>query len=184
MKTVTNQLNEGIKIDTNRRNFVGQAAGLGIGLLVANASINPAIAAEGASIGRQWVELFNTGDWDGLRNLLVENVVYIEMGTSRRIEGVDPYLASGKAWRAAFPDLKGEIKTEMVNGDLGVMEIVWVGTHSGPLLMPDGKTVPPTGKKIAVPATAWTVARGKKAIESRHYLDVLSLLAQLGLLPG
>ena len=49
MKTVTNQLNESTKIDTNRRNFIGQAASLGIGLLVANASINPAIAAEGAS---------------------------------------------------------------------------------------------------------------------------------------
>ena len=119
-----------------------------------------------------------------MRGILADDLVYIETGTRRRIQGVDAYLESAKGWRAVFPDIKGEIKAEMVNDDLGVVEILWVGTHSGPLVMPTGEIVSPTGKKITVPATSWTVTRGNKAIESRHYLDVLTMLVQLGLLPG
>ena len=36
------------------------------------------------------VDAFNANDWDGFRNLMTEDAVYDEVGTSRTIEGRDP----------------------------------------------------------------------------------------------
>jgi hypothetical protein len=46
-----------------------------------------------------------------------------------------------------------------------------------------GGTLPPSGAPISVEASLWIRFHGDKAREVHHYLDVLSLLQQIGAIP-
>jgi hypothetical protein len=55
---------------------------------------------------------------------------------------------------------------------------------TAPLPMPDGSTVPPTGKHVVLRfCEVWRIRDGK-VISLHNYGDNLSLLQQLGLMPG
>ena len=70
-----------------------------------------------------------------------------------------------------------------VGSDSVVAEGTFTATHDGPLAMPDGTEIPPTGKTVSVPF-AMSVAREPGAeVASRVnvYFDQLDFLSQLGL---
>jgi ketosteroid isomerase-like protein len=64
-----------------------------------------------------------------------------------------------------------------------VIEILWEGTHQGPLQAATGDTIAATGKAIKVPAVQIVKVSGDRITEIRHYFDLLTLMAQLGVVP-
>jgi ketosteroid isomerase-like protein len=73
-----------------------------------------------------------------------------------------------------------------VEPDRVMAEGTFTGTHDGPLPMPDGTELPPTGKAIAF-RFAMSVERDPGAEVMRAvsiYFDQLDFLGQLGLLPA
>jgi ketosteroid isomerase-like protein len=69
--------------------------------------------------------------------------------------------------------------------DRVICEGVWSGRNDGPLAMPDGSEVPPTGREASF-RFAIVVSRrpgAQVADEVRLYFDQLEFLAQLGLVP-
>ena len=131
------------------------------------------------SLAARALEAFNTADWDTFRDLAHEDVVYVESGTGRRIEGIEAYLEALREWKAALPDVHGTIRRVVAEGDLAVQDILWRGTHQGPLPTPSGP-IPATGVEAAITGSLWVTSRDGKVAEIEHHLDVLSLLAQLG----
>ena len=98
--------------------------------------------------------------------------------------GVDEEVAYSQGLFEAFPDLHVDIKQTIAQGDFVVAELTFAGTHEGPLTMPGGPTVPPTGKKVVVPVSnTFKFADGKVARNSLYY-DQMTMMAQLGLAPG
>lgn len=94
-----------------------------------------------------------------------------------------------KALRTAFPDLHFEITRIIGEDDWVALHSMMTGTHSGPLtrplLPPDGPPqVPPTGRAIRVPHMHMIRMENGKGVELLHLMDTLTLLGQLGLLPG
>lgn len=71
----------------------------------------------------------------------------------------------------------------MSQGNTAVQEILWEGTQTGALPTPVG-TLPSLGKAICVPAAIWYTVDGAVVQEVHHDLNVLTLLQQLGALPG
>jgi ketosteroid isomerase-like protein len=65
-----------------------------------------------------------------------------------------------------------------------VIEVVWSGTHAGPLLTPDGGTITPSGQPISVPAAMVLTMRGGTISRMAHYFDLTTLLTQVGALPA
>ena len=128
------------------------------------------------------VEAFNASDWERLRARLSDDVVYEETGTGRRVTGADEYVHLCEGWKQAFADVAGTIQRSATNDNIAGLEIVWEGTHTGPLTGPGG-TIPPTGRRSPVPATMWFEAGGGKVKLVRHHLDMMSLLQALGALP-
>ncbi len=57
------------------------------------------------------------------------------------------------------------------------------GTHTGPLAMPDGKTIPATNKSFRVRFLEVLKWEGGQIVEEHAYYDVLGWMAQLGLAP-
>jgi steroid delta-isomerase-like uncharacterized protein len=126
---------------------------------------------------------FNEADWDRFRNRLAPDAVYSETGTGRRVEGADAYLELAKAWKEAFPDGSGTIRRTLAGDGTVAQEVLWEGTHTGPLQTPTG-TIDPSGNRISVLGTLWVTFEGDKAREVDHHLDILTLLQQVGALPG
>jgi steroid delta-isomerase-like uncharacterized protein len=129
------------------------------------------------------ISAFNDADWDRVRSMLTADVVYTETGTGRRVDGVDAYVELCKSWKEAFPNTGGTIRTTLAGDGTVAQEILWEGTHTGPLQTPTG-TIEATGNKVSVPATQWITFDGDKVREVHHHIDILTLLQQIGALPG
>ena len=68
-------------------------------------------------------------------------------------------------------------------GDTIASEFTWVATHTGPLVMPDGTELPPTGKRVAAKGMELVQGRDGKLAVHHMYYDNMALAEQLGLLP-
>ena len=66
---------------------------------------------------------------------------------------------------------------------MAIDEGIIVGTHTGPLNLPTGESLPPSGREVRV--RSCDVARVENGeITSHHfYFDQMEFLGQLGLLP-
>ena len=128
------------------------------------------------------IDAFNEADWERFRGVLSPDTVYTETGTGRRVEGADAYVTLCQGWKVALPDVRGTIRGAIATEDQVAQEILWEGTHTGPMETPGG-TLPPSGAQISVEASLWLRFHGDKAREVHHYLDVLSLLQQIGAVP-
>ncbi len=131
---------------------------------------------------RGLVEAFNASDWEGCKAALASDSVYDEVGTSRRVQGVDEIIPCWQAWKEAMPDIKGNVTNAYATGNTVVLEVTWKGTHTGPLQGPSG-SVAATGQQQTTRG-GWVMNfEGGKVKESRHYFDMLSFMQQLGVLP-
>lgn len=129
-------------------------------------------------------EAFNRNDWTAFEAALAPDSVYEEVTTGRKVVGAKENVELARGWKSAFPDVAGTIDASYVSGDTVIFEVTWNGTQTGPLPLPNGGALPPTGKAIAVPAVLITTVRDGKSVRQRHYLDMLSMLTQLGVIPS
>jgi steroid delta-isomerase-like uncharacterized protein len=130
-----------------------------------------------------FIDAFNRADWQAFRGTVASDVVYSETGTGRRVEGADAYVELCRGWKTALPDVTGTISNAIASGDLVAQEVVWAGTHTGPLQTADG-VIEATGSPISVDGTIWLRYAGDHAREIHHHLDVLALMQQIGAMPG
>jgi len=140
-------------------------------------------ATDIAQAAADLTQAFNDADWERGRSLCTPGVVYNETGTGRRIEGVEAYVELLQGWKEAFPDVRGTIRRSLADDDTVAQDILWEGTHTGPMQTPAG-TVAPTGNRISVQGTVWVSFEGAKVREVHNHLDVLTLLQQTGALPA
>jgi steroid delta-isomerase-like uncharacterized protein len=130
-------------------------------------------------VARQEVEAFTQGDWDRFRELHTPDVVYDEVATGRRIEGIEEAIDVNRSWREAFPDAKGTVGKVSASGDTVKIEITWEGTQSGPMEGPAGE-LPPSNRRATVRAVQILEFADGRIKENRHYFDSMGMFAQLG----
>jgi steroid delta-isomerase-like uncharacterized protein len=138
---------------------------------------DPTKVAEGV------IDAFNRSDWESVRSSVAEDIVYQETGTGRRIQGVDAYLELCQGWKQVFADGAGTVRNMVASGDTVAQEVIWEGTHTGPLTGPGG-TLPPTGRRVPVTATMWYMIEGGRVREIHHHIDLLTMLQGLGAMPA
>ena len=131
---------------------------------------------------QKYLDAFNRADWGAYKSTLTPDSVHIEPG-GMELHGPDASAEGVKVFKVAFPDLTGEV-IRLIPGDLqAAAEIVWRGTHTGPLVTPTG-TIPPTGRSITVHATKVFEFEDDRIKYSRHYWDMTELLGAIGAMPG
>jgi len=138
---------------------------------------------EAAAVANEFIEAFNDADWGRFAATCSPDVVYEEKGSNRTVRGLDGVLEAAKGWRAAFPDVRGKIFNTTAAGTTAALEITWIGTHSGPLELPSG-TLPATGKAVEFYGVQIFIVEGGKVAHMRHYLDLLTMLTQVGAIPS
>lgn len=87
------------------------------------------------------------------------------------------------SWQDAFPD--NQVRNESIaeDGQTGVLEAVFEGTHTAPLNSPSG-SIPPTGKRVSIPYVVVDRVEGGKFTRLALYFDQVELMIQLGLMPA
>jgi len=142
-----------------------------------------AVAIKSANVktAMTFIEAFNSRDFSNWYGIL-------DSGFSADYPGGSSLAAEhargfNESFLPAFPDLHFEVQSVLEEGDRVVMEWVASGTHDGPLMTPNGQTIPPTHRSGEVHGVLITTVRDGKIARERTYLDQLELLGQLGLLP-
>ena len=131
---------------------------------------------------QKYLDAFNRADWEAYKTTVAPDAVHIEPG-NMELHGPEASAEGVKVFKVAFPDLNGEVVRLMIGQQEAAAEIVWTGTHTGPLVTPTG-TIPPTGKPITVHATKVFAFEGDLIKYSRHYWDMTELLSAIGAMPG
>ena len=124
---------------------------------------------------------YNDKDWDAVSGVLASDIEYDEVATGRTLNGPADVMAAWKGWATAIPDSTATFAATHVSGNTVIFELTWRGAHTGPLQTPAG-TIPATGKKIDIRALQIVeVAPNGKTRLVRHYFDMATMLAQLGI---
>jgi steroid delta-isomerase-like uncharacterized protein len=126
---------------------------------------------------------YNDKNWDAVEAAVAPGFIYDEVGTQRKIQGINDVLAAWRGWATAIPDSKATFDNASTSGNTVILEVTWRGTQTGPLQTPTGQ-IQPSGKKIELRACqVIEVANGKVQV-MRHYYDMVTMLQQLGALSG
>ena len=129
-----------------------------------------------ADIALRLLTLTDQADLAGREALMTENVEFQLPG----------YTATGRAAAtaysavliSAFQDRHHQCDLLVEEGDTVVVEGVWTGTHTRPLVFPQGE-IPPTGASIALPFAMLVRFEGDLAAGVRIYFDQMGFMAQL-----
>jgi len=71
----------------------------------------------------------------------------------------------------AFPDIGYEYVNRLEAGNVAVDEWYFIGTHSGPLPLPSGESVPATGRQVRVRACDIAIVEGGLITSHHFYFD-------------
>ena len=75
------------------------------------------------------------------------------------------------------------VESFVEQGDSFADEWSFVATQTGPLKLPDGTELPPSGKQVALRGMEFVQVRDGKIVVDNLYYDNLAVMAQLGLVP-
>lgn len=128
----------------------------------------------------RYVELYNAADLDGVMDLYAEDSS--QLMPDGLFEGRSDIRDRLAQELTAFTDLAHRVVSYVEEGDAFADEWVFVGTHTGPLTLPDGTVVPPTGKRVEAPGMELVRLRDGRIVVDNLYYDNLAVVAQLGLL--
>ena len=121
-------------------------------------------------------------DREALRKLYAADAV-AETPDQGTVRGPDAIAAWFGQFATAFPDASWESTHQHESGNIAIDEGYVVGTHTGPLPLPGGESVPATGKRVRVRGCDAATVEGGLVTSHRFYFDQMELLEQLGLTP-
>ena len=90
------------------------------------------------------------------------------------VRGVEGSRRLYQTYIAAFPDVRFEIQQIVAEGDMASAQLVFTGTHKGPL-----GDIPASGNAVRVANTCFFRFAGGKLVEQRGVWDSLSLMRQI-----
>jgi steroid delta-isomerase-like uncharacterized protein len=115
-------------------------------------------------------------DWDACLRTFKDVPRYEIVPLGQIHEGADAVLRYHRTQRTAFPDQRHEhVRMHVSDDDTIISEFDLLGTNTGEFL---GTT--PTGRSFRVPVIAVFTFEGDRITNERVYLDVASLLRQIG----
>jgi ketosteroid isomerase-like protein len=121
-------------------------------------------------------------DFDAVEKLYAADAVAVAPETGE-IQGREAIVDYFRQQWAAFPDGGYEHTAGYEAGNVAIDEGYWTGTNTGPLAMPSGEELPPTGRTLRLRACDIATVDGGMITSHRFYYDQVDFMEQLGLLP-
>ncbi len=139
---------------------------------------------ENIRVSEDLMAAFNARDWDRFAESYAESVVFHTPTNPEPVKGRAALVEQVQEdFANPFPDARVEDIRTFGQGDWVAMEFTGTGTNTGPLKGPGGETIPATNKSARIPFCIVSKLEGGKITESHQYLDLVGLMAQLGLGP-
>lgn len=126
---------------------------------------------------------FDDHDLDRFWALLADDAVLNVGGGEQTFRGAEAVVAAVRGTLEAIPDLRVTVTNAFASGPNGVAEVVREGTHGGPVSLPNGTEVPPSGRAVRLPECAVFEVREGQVVRMVVYADQLDTARQLGMLP-
>jgi predicted ester cyclase len=96
------------------------------------------------------------------------------------LRGPDQVKQYTEALWEAFPDGALTFGAQVFGEDMAATEVVFTGTHTGPMVTPNG-SVPPTGKAVVLHSASILRIKDGRIASEHVYVDQLEMMTQLGL---
>ena len=93
---------------------------------------------------------WNRRDYDEVAKLVAPDVVLVDHSRGRTSTGPVGYVNRFRRVLDAFPDMRGESVSVLVEGSLLVQETSWRGRHTAPLRLTGYDTVAPTNEVMTM----------------------------------
>ena len=122
-------------------------------------------------------------DLDGAMSCLSDDHVSHDHGTGMVMTGLDENRADMENWLSMMSEMKVEILNSVESENTVVVEMKMTGINTGDIMMPDGTKVPATGKSVEMNGCQVMEFDGDKMTKSSQYYSMMSMMAQLGLMP-
>ena len=127
-----------------------------------------------ADIHREMFAAWNSRDFKKMRELMHSEYSYTG-ADGKEAKGPEAGMAIAQMYASAFPDGRLELGRVHVVGDTSVAEVIARGTHQGDLM-----GIAPTGKKVEIRICNVVELRDAKVYREREYMDMLTMMVQLG----
>jgi steroid delta-isomerase-like uncharacterized protein len=131
-------------------------------------------------VAEAFYECFRNGDFEGARALYADDCMTVTPGGTLDNEG---HEMMGRGFKAAFPDAHMEVERALDSGDEVYISGRFVGTHEGDLVSPGG-TIPASGQALNLPFIDYFRVSDGKIVAQEGVFDQMTMLGQLGALPG
>lgn len=129
------------------------------------------------SINDRTYAAWNAHDPDAVAAIFDEDAILLEVGGGARFPGRAAIRERAALLLQAFPDLRLERITLVIDGDRHADRWLMTGTHLGELF-----GIPATGRTVRVEGATFTrLGSNGLVVEDVHLTDRAALLAQLGL---
>lgn len=133
---------------------------------------------ENKLVMHRFTEFINTASEKLATDLIASDATFHVPGRPEPMRGPAGYLAIIGMMRGGFPDIQWTLEDMVVEGDKVAARFTMRGTHQGNFM-----GVPPTGKKIEVPAMNFYRLSNGQVVEEHGQPDLLGLLQQIDALP-
>ncbi|HKZ01329.1 MAG TPA: ester cyclase [Pyrinomonadaceae bacterium] len=124
-------------------------------------------------------EYYNQGNLSLADQFVTADWVRSELFSPNKFHGVQGAKEVATKWRSAFPDLHLTVNEMIAEGQQVATYWTFTGTHQGQL-----DDIAPTGKKVTTSGISLSRIVNGKFTEEVVATDLLSLLKQLGVIPG
>lgn len=137
--------------------------------------------SEATDLVEAFTRAFNDREWSRAPEILSPDVETTNPSAGT-VVGIEPFLEFVKAFVVALPDSQLRVATVTESGGRVVCEGHYAGTHTGPLMTPQGE-VPPTGRTLDLPYADVFETEAGRIARHRTYYDQTTMAQQLGLVP-
>ena len=138
--------------------------------------------SDNRKLAEQGWDAYYRRDLEGCLATYADDAV-VKLPGAPAFEGKDAIRAAWQMYMAALPDEHPTSIRHLEDGDTVVTEWTSEATHQGPLTMPNGDTLPATGKRITTSGVTVQEIRDGRVAKQVFYFDNAEFLQQLGLMP-
>jgi predicted ester cyclase len=126
----------------------------------------------------QWFQIIDAKKVERLGE--IESADFVMQLPIGEVRGPAAHAELVKGFATAMPNFKHEVTRSLESGDSIACEGTFLGDHTGPMMTPDGRTIPASGNRVAFPWLGIATVKAGKVTQCNVYFDTMALMKQLG----